>query len=84
MCCSDETISSDRVGARVDFFTPSSQGTRGHVQMIGNLLFLDPSCPTSSSATHVWFTTRDNHYPITDDEKGVPALREVSVSIQLV
>ncbi|KAM7202549.1 hypothetical protein V8F20_004338 [Naviculisporaceae sp. PSN 640] len=54
MCCSDERISADRVGARVDFFTASNNRARG--QMVGNLLFLNPSSPTSSRATHVWFT----------------------------
>ncbi|KAK0727604.1 hypothetical protein B0T26DRAFT_868862 [Lasiosphaeria miniovina] len=52
MCGEEHTPSSaPRIGARVDFF---AQG-RGPV---GNLLFLDPSVPGSSRATHIRFSPR--------------------------
>ncbi|KAM7210928.1 hypothetical protein V8F06_013685 [Rhypophila decipiens] len=62
MCCSDETISSSRVGARVDLSSPTGQG------QIGNLLFLNPAFPGSSQATHVQFTSSSHHHD--GDEEG--------------
>jgi hypothetical protein len=55
--CGEQTPSpTPRVGARVDFFSPPKQGGRpgGHLPL-GNLLFLNPSSPTSSHATHIRF-----------------------------
>ncbi|KAK4209156.1 hypothetical protein QBC37DRAFT_430773 [Rhypophila decipiens] len=70
MCCSDETISSSRVGARVDLSSPTGQG------QIGNLLFLNPAFPGSSQATHVQFTSgipcssHHQHHDYDVDEEG--------------
>ncbi|KAK3359487.1 hypothetical protein B0T25DRAFT_447855 [Lasiosphaeria hispida] len=53
MCGGDCTPSSTpRVGARVDFFSQN----QGH---LGNLLFLDPSTPSSATATHVRFSPKE-------------------------
>lgn len=52
--CGEETPSSTpRIGARVDFF-PAAGLTPMHLP-VGNLLFLDPTAPSSSHATHVRF-----------------------------
>ncbi|KAH8909223.1 hypothetical protein BR93DRAFT_539619 [Coniochaeta sp. PMI_546] len=50
MCGTDTSIAV-RVGARVDLFS-KSQGP-----FVGSLLFLDPSVPESTTATHVRFTS---------------------------
>ncbi|KAL2195163.1 hypothetical protein P885DRAFT_79603 [Corynascus similis CBS 632.67] len=48
--CGPETLSATpRVGARVDLSSPAGRGS------LGNLLFLNPSSPASSHATHVRF-----------------------------
>ncbi|KAK4645772.1 hypothetical protein QC761_204470 [Podospora bellae-mahoneyi] len=50
--CGPETPSNlPRVGARVDFYSSSTR------QLLGNLLFHNPSTPSSSSATHVRFSS---------------------------
>ncbi|KAK4119195.1 hypothetical protein N657DRAFT_650467 [Parathielavia appendiculata] len=50
--CGEQTPSvAPRIGARVDFFSPSPQG---HLPL-GNLLFLNPTSPSSCHATHVRF-----------------------------
>ncbi|KAK4203012.1 hypothetical protein QBC40DRAFT_275259 [Triangularia verruculosa] len=50
--CGEETPSNlPRVGARVDFYSSSTR------QPLGNLLFHNPSIPSSSSATHVRFSS---------------------------
>ncbi|KAK4171406.1 hypothetical protein QBC36DRAFT_95352 [Triangularia setosa] len=50
--CGEETPSNlPRVGARVDFYSSSTR------QSLGNLLFHNPSTPSSSSATHVRFSS---------------------------
>ncbi|KAK3326173.1 hypothetical protein B0H66DRAFT_148701 [Apodospora peruviana] len=79
MCCGETTHSNTmneppRVGARVDFFSPR------HGCHLGNLLFLNPSTPTSARATHV-------RYNPTNPTEGVAAVatdENVLVSIQLV
>jgi len=48
MCCDETPSSEPRVGARVAIVS-RSQGN------LGNLLFLNPSAPGSSVATHVTF-----------------------------
>lgn len=50
MCGPETPSSTPRVGARVDFFPAA-----GHTLPLGNLLFLNPSSPTSRHATHVRF-----------------------------
>lgn len=45
--CGSDTSTTVRVGARVDLFSES--------QCLGSLLFLDPSSPGSTVATHVRF-----------------------------
>ncbi|KAK0735357.1 hypothetical protein B0T21DRAFT_289773 [Apiosordaria backusii] len=50
--CGPETPSNlPRIGARVDFYSSSTR------QPLGNLLFHNPSTPSSSSATHVRFSS---------------------------
>ncbi|KAK0659168.1 hypothetical protein QBC41DRAFT_331654 [Cercophora samala] len=50
--CGEQTPSNlPRVGARVDFYSSSTR------QPLGNLLFHNPSAPSSSSATHVRFSS---------------------------
>jgi hypothetical protein len=70
MCGEQTPSSTPRIGARVDFFAPSSEG---HFPL-GNLLFLNPSSPSSSHATHVRF-----HH-----SRPSPLDDSVLVSIQLV
>ncbi|KAK3308351.1 uncharacterized protein B0T15DRAFT_105889 [Chaetomium strumarium] len=55
--CGEETPSSTpRVGARVDFY-PASGLQHTHLP-VGNLVFLNPSSPSSCHATHVRFSQR--------------------------
>ncbi|KAK0636126.1 hypothetical protein B0T17DRAFT_503605 [Bombardia bombarda] len=61
MCCGEESPSSTpRVGARVDFFS-QTQGS------LGNLLFLNPSSPSSPLATHARFSPKEGVVMDTDD-----------------
>ncbi|KAK3906402.1 hypothetical protein C8A05DRAFT_29762 [Staphylotrichum tortipilum] len=50
MCGPSTPSTTPRVGARVDFFPAP-----GRTLPLGNLLFLNPSSPTSRHATHVRF-----------------------------
>lgn len=68
--CGEETPSNTpRVGARVDLYSPASNSP------LSNLLFLNPSAPSSSRATHVRFQPDS---ALTDEE------RQLVVSIQSV
>ncbi|KAK4114656.1 hypothetical protein N656DRAFT_843380 [Canariomyces notabilis] len=58
MCGPETPSSTPRVGARVDFFSHTSSScssSDSNSRPIGNLLFLNPSSPSSSLATHVRF-----------------------------
>jgi hypothetical protein len=71
--CGEETTptATPRIGARVDFFSPT-----GH---LGNLLFLNPSTPSSTQATHVRFQqSNPNPRPSTPNDDD----DQVLVSIQ--
>jgi hypothetical protein len=56
MCGQETPSSTPRVGARVDFH-PASGLQHNHLP-VGNLVFLNPSSPTSCRATHVRFSQR--------------------------
>ncbi|KXX78770.1 hypothetical protein MMYC01_204409 [Madurella mycetomatis] len=72
MCGPETPSSTPRVGARVDF--SSSSGT------VGNLLFLNPSAPSSSQATHVRF-----HQPCQANlGPSINTAEQILVSIQFV
>lgn len=75
MCGPETPSSTPRVGARVDFFSRTSSGP------IGNLLFLNPSSPSSSHATHVRF-----HQPPRDGklDPSIDITDQILVSIQFV
>ncbi|KAL2162914.1 hypothetical protein VTH06DRAFT_6750 [Thermothelomyces fergusii] len=49
MCGPETPSTTPRVGARVDLSSPTGRGS------LGNLLFLNPSAPSSTHATHVRF-----------------------------
>ncbi|KAH6641306.1 hypothetical protein F5144DRAFT_618869 [Chaetomium tenue] len=49
MCGPETPSSTPRIGARVDLSSPSGRGS------LGNLLFLNPTSPSSAHATHVRF-----------------------------
>ena len=53
MCGQATPSSTPRIGARVDFFSPTNPGKTA--TSLGNLLFLNPSTPSSTHATHVRF-----------------------------
>ncbi|AEO56668.1 hypothetical protein MYCTH_2301829 [Thermothelomyces thermophilus ATCC 42464] len=52
MCGPETPSATPRVGARVDLSSPTGRGS------LGNLLFLNPSSPSSTHATHVRFHQR--------------------------
>jgi len=66
--CGDDLSSTPRVGARVDFFSQ-------HTGPLGNLLFHNPTTPSSPLATHVRFSPLERIVP---DDDGL------LVSIQCV
>ncbi len=74
MCGQETPSSTPRIGARVDFF-PAPGHTHSHLPL-GNLLFVNPTSPTSSHATHVRFL--QHHSPLNDDDNDSSLL----VSIQ--
>lgn len=49
MCGPETPSSTPRIGARVDLCSPTGRGS------LGNLLFLNPTSPSSAHATHVRF-----------------------------
>ncbi|KAK4153050.1 hypothetical protein C8A00DRAFT_43987 [Chaetomidium leptoderma] len=61
MCGQETPSTTPRVGARVDFFSPTGRGN------LGNLLFLNPSSPSSRHATHVRF-----HQPPSSSSSQAP------------
>ncbi|KAK1761971.1 hypothetical protein QBC33DRAFT_502067 [Phialemonium atrogriseum] len=65
--CGHDTSTTPRIGARVDLFSRATSGP------LGNLIFLDPSEPDSTVATHVRFTPEDD---------GLDADSQILVSIQ--
>ncbi|GAB1314768.1 hypothetical protein MFIFM68171_04978 [Madurella fahalii] len=74
MCGPETPSSTPRVGARVDFFSRSSSSGP-----VGNLLFLNPSAPSSSQATHVRF-----HQPCqANHSSGINIAEQILVSIHL-
>ncbi|KAK4100208.1 hypothetical protein N658DRAFT_524991 [Parathielavia hyrcaniae] len=62
MCGEQTPSTTPRIGARVDFHPLSPQA---HLPL-GNLLFLNPSSPASSHATHVRFQHHSKS-PVTDE-----------------
>ncbi|SPQ21378.1 12feb793-2eca-4160-99e4-e2aa8f242210 [Thermothielavioides terrestris] len=56
MCGPETPSSTPRVGARVDFFPAA--GVAATQLPVGNLLFVNPTSPSSSHATHVRFQQR--------------------------
>ncbi len=66
MCGQETPSSTPRIGARVDFF-PAPGHTQSHLPL-GNLLFVNPTSPTSSHATHVRFL--QHHSPLNNDDKN--------------
>ncbi|KAK4138463.1 hypothetical protein BT67DRAFT_431070 [Trichocladium antarcticum] len=76
--CGEETTPSNtpRIGARVDFFS-----TSGHNTHLGNLLFLNPSTPSSTHATHVRFqhhpsTPRQQQHPLTPSARFLVSIHK--------
>ncbi|KAK4234283.1 hypothetical protein C8A03DRAFT_47351 [Achaetomium macrosporum] len=68
--CGEETPSSTpRVGARVDFY-PASGLQHTHLP-VGNLVFLNPSSPSSCHATHVRFSQRPSTTQTYEDGESV-------------
>ncbi|KAK4041270.1 hypothetical protein C8A01DRAFT_14967 [Parachaetomium inaequale] len=61
MCGPSTPSSTPRIGARVDLSPPTGRGT------LGNLLFLNPTSPSSSHATHVRFHRAAKPSPLVDD-----------------
>ena len=72
MCGPSTPSSTPRIGARVDLSPPTGRG------ILGNLLFLNPTSPSSSHATHVRFH-RAKPSPLVDNDDD-----SVLVSIQYV
>lgn len=61
MCGPETPSSTPRIGARVDLSSPTGRG------ILGNLLFLNPTSPSSAHATHVRFIQPATSIPPFDD-----------------